>query len=323
MVLVNAWDLSALLGPSEAESGTELSQAFILSRINTRSRKSLERLYKALPSEVLEVLVLQWHDTDSAGDSDTAAQLARLSTLIDLLTPSAQKVLAASCDLINIRSKVPPSSNTNPDLSEAAIFSFMESYVGRLEGPIAVQVWSTLLAFARDVLASTALAAKFHLLPTLRLVTMVGCKIAQTSALEDRRLRRDLQDAFTKLLDSTLAHGGRTGQGLRKVGSDASLSSSVLAESSLVNGDAKSDSPNLHQLAVSNAPASSAITVHTSPAFAELCNFLASHVLPNLKRFLLDNDKIASICSSILQTCLAPSFNKRTKCAFRISLALC
>ena len=38
--------------------------------------------------------------------------------------------------------------------SEEMLFSFLEAYLDRMEGAIAVQVWSTLLTFVREFLSN-------------------------------------------------------------------------------------------------------------------------------------------------------------------------
>ena len=50
-----------------------------------------------------------------------------------------------------------------------APMAFLEAYISRLEAPIAVQVWSTVFGFAREVLtASSTPSAKAQLYPILR-----------------------------------------------------------------------------------------------------------------------------------------------------------
>jgi hypothetical protein len=53
--------------------------------------------------------------------------------------------------------------------SENVLFSFLESYISRLEGPIAVQMWNSSWNFARDVLTNSAVN-KNQLFPTLKYV---------------------------------------------------------------------------------------------------------------------------------------------------------
>jgi hypothetical protein len=55
--------------------------------------------------------------------------------------------------------------------SEWVLFSFLEQYLKRLEGPVAVQVWPRVMQLAKDV-SVTAREAKVQAYATLR---YVGC----------------------------------------------------------------------------------------------------------------------------------------------------
>lgn len=56
---------------------------------------------------------------------------------------------------------------------EPILYSFTEIYFTRLEGPIAVQVWSTFIALAREVVASSSpTVSKTQVFPTLRWVSL-------------------------------------------------------------------------------------------------------------------------------------------------------
>lgn len=97
--------------------------------------------------------------------------------------------------------------SSNPSLA-----AFLEAYISRLEGPIAVQVWNAQYGYARDVLSqSNTSPARMLLFPVLRCLTMLGQIVSTTSALEDRRLRRDLQETYVKVLDAVLSNASRLG----------------------------------------------------------------------------------------------------------------
>lgn len=92
-------------------------------------------------------------------------------------------------------------------------FQFLEAYITRQEGPVAVQIWPSLLHFAKEFI-NTPAPHKYRLFATLRCFTALTEKISQTSALEDRRMRRDLVENFVKLVDATVQMSGRSGAGL-------------------------------------------------------------------------------------------------------------
>lgn len=102
-------------------------------------------------------------------------------------------------------------------------FAFLETCIDRMEGSSAVLVWSVLLAFVRELLSNNS-TAKPHIFAGLRCVPLPSChyltrryscftslseKVSQTSALEDRRMRRDLQETFIRLTDASVVLAGR------------------------------------------------------------------------------------------------------------------
>ena len=109
---------------------------------------------------------------------------------------------------------------------ETIRFEFLEAYMARLDGPIAVQVWPSIYNFSKDFVNAPALH-KYRLLPALRCLTTLVEKISQTSALEDRRMRRDLHDTFLKLVDATVQTSGRSGAGLQRPAASTSAESAA------------------------------------------------------------------------------------------------
>ena len=74
---------------------------------------------------------------------------------------------------------------------ECVHYAFLHAFVARLSDAAAVQVWPSFQSFVKDISAAPQLH-KYRLLPTLRLFSSLGDKIAATSALEDKRMRRDI-----------------------------------------------------------------------------------------------------------------------------------
>lgn len=75
-----------------------------------------------------------------------------------------------------------------------------------------MQVWNAQYGYARDILGqSNSPSARMLLFPVLRCLTMLGKIVSTTSALEDRRLRRDLQETYVKVLDAVLSNAVRLG----------------------------------------------------------------------------------------------------------------
>ena len=86
--------------------------------------------------------------------------------------------------------------------SEQVLFKFLEQYLRRLEGPLAIQVWGRLHQLAKDVAGSTK-ELKPLTLPALRCVTVLAEKVTQTTAMEDRRIRKELQVSPSEIFEET------------------------------------------------------------------------------------------------------------------------
>lgn len=158
---------------------------------------------------------------------------------------------------------------------------FLEVYVSRLEAPIAVQIWNTLFNFARDILSASSSTGKTQLYPVLRCVTIVCKTVSTTSALEDRRLRRDLQDVYLKLLDGVVSNASKS------------------AESALWRRDTPSPDRPAEKPSDNN------------DGLGVLHDYIASQVIPNLRSFLADNDKVASAATTISSGLVQPAFRRQ------------
>lgn len=184
--------------------------------------------------------------------------------IVDILSASAQTVVHMLCESISHRVSPAPERSRkialNPNLcvqskckplvltffpsSDTAIFTFLEEYLRRLEGPIAIQVWNRYLVLAKEI-ASNVHGYKRQVFPCLRYAishsltycwcadtrlpscfTVLSEKICQTSAIEERRTRKEMQDTLVKLVDTGILISGRSFEQtnwIRRSGKDSAL----------------------------------------------------------------------------------------------------
>jgi hypothetical protein len=159
--------------------------------------------------------------------------------------------------------------------------AFLEVYISRLEAPIALQIWNTLFAFARTIISTSNSSGKAHLYPVFRCVTTLCKTVSSTSALEDRRLRRDLQDVYSKLLDSVVQNASRSAE----------------------TAGWKRDSPRLDEDKSAD---------QQEKGLGDIQAFVADRVVPSLRAFLADNDKITNAANSISTGLIVPAFRRQT-----------
>ncbi|KAG0147859.1 hypothetical protein CROQUDRAFT_42250 [Cronartium quercuum f. sp. fusiforme G11] len=305
-VLMKSWDIGLRVSDSdEAESSS--SKAYFASRIKIRTRKAFERLYKAVANEILEAIIDYWN-SEVASFLSVSSTEDHLFMLLDHLAPSAQTVVNMLYERLSAfghlaqtdRGKAVASTSF---LSEGVLFAFLEAYLSRLEGPIAVQIWSTSLNFARDVLANPT-TTKGQMFPTLKCFSILADKISQTSALEDRRMRRDLQDTFVKLCDNSVQGAGKSLEQIK-----SKLDS---------NGDPPTSSIE-KEFSTSATPASTfnedrkGGDIEKPATGSEITVFMTEKALPGCRRFLLEHDKLNSICVGIMYYIVTPAFKSRTR----------
>lgn len=251
---------------SSAPEATTASRIQIMSRTRTRARKALEKLFKSQPSELVASSVQVW----AAKSSDV--EDSAIADCLDTLAPSAQKVVDLVCEQMSGKGR------GSMESSNPAFPAFLEAYISRLEGPIAVQVWNTLYGHARDVLGqSNSPSARMLLFPVLRCLTTLGQIVSTTSALDDRRLRRDLQETYVKVLDAVVSNASRLGD-------------SALWKRGHTLSEEKPSS---------------------SHGVQKIYSYIGDHVLQNLRTFLVDQDRVASACANLSSNIITPAFKQQ------------
>ncbi|PLW27497.1 hypothetical protein PCASD_17664 [Puccinia coronata f. sp. avenae] len=305
-ILMKAWDVSLQVG-DEKELESSSSKLYFSVRIKMRARKAFERLYKSVPTDVIVAIVDYWH-------SDVESKLPNLSEdnlflLLDHLAPSAQTIVSMLYERLASYGHLAGSERgraiaSSCFLSENVLFSFLESYISRLEGPIAVQMWNSSWNFARDVLTNSAVN-KNQLFPTLKCFTLLAEKISQTSALEDRRMRRDLQDTFVKLCDAVIQTAGKHLDQMKgkpdhngdhpAISLEKEPPPSPLATSTTLTDERK---PSDFDKPV------------TGP---EAALFLSEKALPSCRRLLIESDRLQAVCTNIMYYLVNPAFKARIR----------
>ncbi|ORY25817.1 Dopey, N-terminal-domain-containing protein [Naematelia encephala] len=267
LVVWTVTEESSITGP------TSTSRAQYFTKIRERARKVLEKLFKTQSAATVVSCIQVWA-SNSSDTSDTA-----VFDCIDTLTPSAQRVIEIVSESVNGRQSRLSSGET---FTDQAFMTFLEAYILRLEAPIAVQIWSTVFGFARELLGSAGTpSAKAELYPLLRCLTTLARTVSTTSALEDRRLRRELQDTYAKVLDIVVATASRINDApIWKRGST----------------DANHHQPNGSQV---------------QDESKELYNYIAYAIIPSLRTFLVDQDRVNAACSSITQSIVMPAFRQQ------------
>ncbi|KAK0500731.1 Dopey, N-terminal-domain-containing protein [Armillaria luteobubalina] len=308
-VLYSIWGLLCWADP-ETRAPKDESTSLIYNRVRLRSRRVLEHLFRVQSPEVFEAVVDCWNK--DAGVVTAASSSA--FELTDVLIASAQSAVHMICDSISGRIsgllEKTRKQAMNPELTDAVLFRFLEQYLQRLEGPLAVQVWSRFLQLTKEVIGGGK-DYRLQSFPTLRCLTVLADKLTQTTAIEDRRIRKDLQESFGKLLDSCVIYVGRSfdqGSWIRRTTKEALATNG--RESPAPRNEAKIDEK-LNSSSTSLTPETPKPA--SNEVLIQINDFIAKTILPNLRRFLVDNDKVAGACSNIVYYIVNPAMKGKTK----------
>ncbi|GAA5936298.1 Dop1p [Sporobolomyces koalae] len=299
-LLLFSWEVTSALDIS-ADDEHDSSQGYCAARAKLRARRALERFFKTITSDTLNTIITHWRQCKPAAADQTFA-------ILQVLAPSPRTVVTMLCDKLNIKLAATVDKNRSPFApSNDATFAFLETYLDRLEGPMAVQVWSTLLTYVRDILGSSSTNRDF-VFPSLRCFTVLSEKVSQTSALEDRRMRRDLQDTFIRLTDASVQLAGRAAEsGVWAKRTTAGMVKNGETDS-VVSEKTKEDTAST---ATETEPKSLA---NTPPNIArEITRFLSDRVVGDFRRFHVDADKTVTACSNMIYYIVAPAFKTRSK----------
>ncbi|EPT03457.1 hypothetical protein FOMPIDRAFT_1058702 [Fomitopsis schrenkii] len=277
-------------------------------KAKTRCRKVLEHLFRAHPPDVLEFIVDCWRRGPTT--SSTAFDI------VDVLASSAQTVVRMTCESIAVRTPGMPDRSKKlavaSAVSDLVLYDFLQQYLRRLEGPLVVQVWPRFTQLAKDLLASLR-EFKVQAFSAFRSCTVLADKLSHTTALEDRRLRKELQETYTKLLDICVLSNKPYDQGswIRRSTPKETLSVNG-RESPLprIASDTKLD----EKMNGSSTSLPEAVKPGYDTDVVEKVNeYIAKNVLPDIRRLLVDNDKVLAACSSIAYNIINPSLKGKTR----------
>ncbi|KAL5535972.1 hypothetical protein ACEPAF_4066 [Sanghuangporus sanghuang] len=305
-VLYETWNLVSADIPGSHPASETLS--LIFTQTFSRCRRALERLYRAHAFEVIESVIERWNIDQENHKTGNAA-----FDIVDFLTASAQNVVHMVCESISWR--IGPTAERsrkqvlNPELTDFLLLTFLEEYLSKLESPLALQVWARYLSLAKDVAANVK-EYRIQAFPVLRCTTVLALKMTQTIAFEDRKIRKDIQDTYGKLLDACVLLSGKSlDQGIWPRRTKESLINGAGVPLSRTQSET-----NLHEK-YNTPPGSSGEVSQKSPVVDltdRINQYLAYDVLPNLRRFLVESDKITAACNNIVYYVLNPALRSKS-----------
>lgn len=251
--------------------------SYYTQRMRNKTRSMLEQMFTAEPLESLEVVMTLWSQA-----SDERQSSAVLSLLHVLTISRPKSVVPAILDALCSRTQanhMSPShqSSLTSDLSATDVIAFFTSYLESVDDDATDEIWPDCTAFMRDVL-SNPLPFR-QILPALLWVTSILAeKLDNTNFGDQRKMRRELGDQFSRLLSATFAASPVTSY-LEANGN----SSSEATETDLATGRRSMD-----------------VVV------------ILKHVVAKLESILDSVDRITSVINTISTSLISPAFHAKS-----------
>ncbi|KAJ3912028.1 hypothetical protein F5877DRAFT_72731 [Lentinula edodes] len=193
-----------------------------------------------------------------------------------------QNLVIQSTDVLLLRVQ-----STSPKQPSSANYSRRWNYNSNESIASSALVWGRFLQLAKGITGSTQ-DFKPHTFPTLRCATVLADTITQMTGIENKRLRKELQDISGKLLDSSVGHVGRAygfSSWVRRSVNEA-ISTNRTDSRAPVSRDTNIDQK-LNTSTTSNTPRPGA----TNEVAIKINESIATVALLLIRCILIDNDK--------------------------------
>ncbi|KAA8917810.1 hypothetical protein TRICI_000012 [Trichomonascus ciferrii] len=191
-----------VISRSSSSSLTEKSP-FLSSRLRSRTRKVMIKLYKLEALETLECL-MERHREQPESEANVVFKI------IHVLDGSRPKLTVPHLfESVTGRSNHPGAvepvekSTVATSLTIHQVMMFLVDYLRSLEHDAIEEIWHDCIGFIREVQNNQSLYKS--ILPlVLKFISVVAYKVDHVKFGEQRKIRKDLADLFTRLLSYTL-----------------------------------------------------------------------------------------------------------------------
>ncbi|RIA92963.1 Dopey, N-terminal-domain-containing protein [Glomus cerebriforme] len=288
-------------------------------RTQRRIMKLLDKLYKNAHAELIEAFVELWYNENpNSNSSQEILSKGVESSVIDVMKvipgSSPQKIITAL--LISARgraqsvqtSRVKKLGSRPNKLSDIVILRFLEGYCDSLElsQPL-IEVWPQCLTFVKDYITQ-AYSYKYLFPALLKFIHKLSDKLCSTVYFEDKKVRRDMQDVYQRIVDYCILISGRSldqGMWIRR--------SAVLdgeTESVEVTDERESEFGSSVNLI---SDEKKVVLKSKEEILIDQVNYyLAAVVIPNIKRLLIDQDRIVSLFTNMMYYIIGPVLKNRS-----------
>ncbi|KAI9289079.1 Dopey, N-terminal-domain-containing protein [Umbelopsis sp. AD052] len=321
-VLVDVWDTfdTHKVDMDDSEPST-LGYFASCQRVHSRLEKTLERLYRSHSVDTVEACVELFFMSNPAALEFEMSADQKISTIVFdfmLAAPSGkpQHVVPLLFDGIRARSSGmylsrPRVILRTGKLTDTSLMRFAEIYCDTLvTSEELASMWQLIQTFSKDYLSQTSATMKMFIPTLLRFLTTVQEKLYDGTVAEDRRVRKEAQDVYQRVIDYCILIAGRSfdqGIWLRRTNvyereEHAASSDKV----SLNDATATEMGRSVSGSTVSDLEKRTGWKAREDTMIEQINLYIANIVIPKLKHLIVDQDRINSLLNNLVYYVIGP-----------------
>ncbi|KAG9257088.1 Dopey, N-terminal-domain-containing protein [Emericellopsis atlantica] len=252
-------------------------------RMRNRARRLLEHLLQAENLECLETIIDTWR---KAPDSKARLEVFNLLSALEASRP--RHTIPALFNSIYSRTNptaLEPSrkSTMTISLEETNLVVFLVEYTRSLDDDAMDEIWQDCIVFLKDLL-SNPFPHRQNLPSLLEFAALLGEKVDNTNFGEQRKMRRELGDLFTRLLAALFT------------------TKPITTESTNLNSGTMEKA---HRTEAGRRTPLGSVT-----GSEDVVAILAS-IVPNLPKILVDSDRVLSAAGAISSNVVGPTIRSK------------
>lgn len=187
-----------------SSSGLSEKSPFLSSRLRSRTRKVMIKLYKLESLETLECL-MELHKNLTESESNVVFKIIHVldGSRPKLTVPYLFESVTGRSNHSGAASEPVEKSTVSTSLTIHQVTMFVVDYLRSLEHDAIEEIWNDCIGFIREIQNNQSLY-KTILPLVLQFISVVAYKVDHVKFGEQRKIRKDLADLFTRLLSYTL-----------------------------------------------------------------------------------------------------------------------
>ncbi|CAH1756245.1 1732_t:CDS:10 [Entrophospora sp. SA101] len=291
-----------------------ISFTYMGEKVKSRIKKLLEQLYRNAHAELVEAFVELWYvdnpNISILGQEDIGKLNNNVIEILNII-PGSSPVKIMTTLLVIARGKsqsIQSTQRTKKVGSDIMIIRFLEFYSSTVGIDSLIEICPQCMTYTKEYFTNGTMF-KYIFPSLLRFLHEISDKLTNAIHFEDKKVRRDMQDIYQRVLDYCILVAGRSfdqGIWLRKsIPQNGEFITTIDAtDEKEIESNTRSDTPQ---------PDDKKFSWKSKEEFIidQINVYLSTVVIPNIRRLFADQDRITSILTNLMYYVITPNIKNR------------